>query len=553
MSEPAAIVIVGSRAWRPQVREAFRDLDAGQKNLAGAVLRYLHDIHVGMTPELAAGLARAMSGHARQRAAAGPWTRVFERLAGELVPAGGARRSDRRRYAGMAPGAAPFYTVARIAAPLVARAAEGLDAVYLFAADPDPCPEGFGERYRRYSARLGSRVAALASSDALSEIFWTDRALTLSRLSRSAPAGPPAAKVAAAPAMTAGGMPEVDTVALGQLLRLEPELPGPPRLGRSLPRRLTSSPRFRPLLNRNQEGVDGIFQTRRLADLPGMLVSELLNPRPLLFERLLHSGYMALRRPPLYEKQRDVLVAGLVPPASPGAPSTMKRGLVKAAWFDAVTRLSVWLRRAGLTRSELLWIEPDPLGRRRECRAFLEDLPEGLPATGGSTAARRKELLAALGWLPDFVELRANGLETRSVAEPLDWSAAAWKGVEDHVRWREKGRADEPPPPLDREAFDTVHLMLFLPRKLEKSTSVGRLRHAFGLPAESGHSVSVTWTPEDFTDVGAETGWALSVEMKPTRPVMKKEVDIDGRFENRLAGALIDAWLETISELLLRP
>lgn len=528
----ASVVIVGSRAWKPRVREAMSGLDARQAGLAGAALRYMHDLHVGVTPELAADLARAMSTSARQRGAAGAWTAVFERLADELAPGGreaGRRPASRRHYAGIAPGTAPFYTVARIAAPLVARAAEELDPVYLFGAGPDPCPDDFGERYRRYSAQLGRRLAALASSDSLSEVFWADRALTLSRLSRAAPAGPPDV-----PAPAAAGTPDVDPVALAQLLRLEPELASPPRLPRSVPRRLTTSPRYRPLLNRNEGGVDGIFQTRRLADLPGMLMSELLNPRPLLFERLLGSGYMALRRPPLREKQRDVLIAGLLPPPSSGAPSTMKRALVRASWFDAVARLSAWLRRAGLRRSELLWIEPDALGRRRLSRARLEDLPDELRGAEDPTPAWRKELLAALGWLPDFLDLAASGLGAPAAAEPLAWSASAWRGL------------------LDQEAYDTVHLMCFLPRRLEKTASVGALRHAFRLPAEPGFGLSVTWMPEVFTDVGADTGWAWSAERKPTRPVVRKEERIDGRLENRLSGALIDAWLKAILEQLSR-
>lgn len=543
-ADPRRIVIVGSRAWRPRLLKDFQGLGGGPRDSAAAVLRYLHDIHVGVTPELAAGLARALGSEARDRAASGVWSGVFERLEDQLLPGGGkpggrtSRRTSvgggtRRRYTGMVPASAMFYTVARIAAPLIARASEKLEQIYLFAADPEPCPEDFEQQYARYSAELAHRLRALATSDELSEVFWTDRAFSLKQLSRSA----------VDESRAELGVPDVDAVALGQLLRLDPRQSDPPSPRQSMPKRLTTSPRFRPLMSRNEGGVDGIYKTRRLSDLSDILMSEFIYPRPLLLERLLRSGYLALRRPPLREKQRDVMLVGILPPAPKGSSSSMRAGLIKATWFDAMVRFATWLTRAGLRRSEFLWLEADESARPRASRCRLDDLPENLPLSARlperPTPAYRKEMLAALGWLPDYLDRNAAGTAPPASSDVFDWCVSARQTQRDH-----------------QKAYDTIHVMLFLPRKVEKLRSIGVFRHTLGLPVESGYSVSVTWTPETLTDLDADTGWAFSAERKPVRPfetLLNREArGPDAGFENTLAGALLDVWLKTILEELVR-
>ncbi len=555
------IEIVPAGVWRKEVQASFSTPGERLQRLAWAALRTLHDRHIGLTLPLALDLARLLDGPSRPAGrprrddggTTGPWGSALDCLRQALTDG----REKRRRPGwdaekGLQVHVSPFYVVARIAAPLLAAACAKLDLCFLFGADEGSTAAGFAGRYRRYQGDL--KTALEQAIEERSQLFWQECAFTLATLSRpSATAKGPA------------GVPRLEPVGTALLMRLEPQ-PRATSRPRPLRRRLETSPRFRPMQHRNEGGIDGIHRTRRLDDLPAMLKSELILPDVLLLDRLTHSGYLALRRPPLREKRRDVLVAGLLPAlppmgSRPGAAVTT--ALVKASWVDTMLRLARWLLVVGLRKSEFLWIEGDAHGRFRESRFLLDEVPGVAPMAGDSQIAYRTEMLSRLDWLPGWLD--AHGAYRWPAAMPaavgedpltdlLDWSRAAWSSQEDHRRWLRRESAGRPPahtPALDLDAYGVVHLMLFLPAALaDDAHPMGALRRRFELGLERGREISVTWVPAVLADRGAETGWNLTRTRGRPRPLAGPAIDLESRarLEHALAGELVGAW----SELLLR-
>jgi hypothetical protein len=412
----------------------------------------------------------------------------------------------------------------------------------------------------------------MATDGSRPQLFWAESAYVLASLAQPrAEATAPAAE-----------LPRLDSIGLAFLQRLRPELPRREQ-DRRLPRRpLTVSTHHRPLLHHNEGGVDGIHITRRLADLHCMLLSELLNPPPLLLERLLSSGYTALRRPPRMQTRRDVLIAGIMPcnihkGGVPG--SGVSSALVKASWLDWVMHLSLWLQRVGLKRSELLWIEGDQFGRMQTSRCLLAHLP-------GARARRRRQLsesfrnrfLTSLGWLPGYFD--CHSLCTwpgKATATPVDyrlqasdsldaltrWAASAWKSQRDSPGWQESDQlwryngADTGS--LRLEEYGTVHLMLFLPRQRQRiepqESWAGVLQHRFGLSPEPGSSLTVTWLPADLDDCSIASGWEVSAGSKRRHFTWgggRQGPDPQHPLESQIAGKLESAWMELLFEEMLR-
>lgn len=494
------VVLVGPAAWQPLADAAFAPLDARRQRFARVLLRFFHDRHLGITPRLAADLAQLLRPDSSSSPAAGAWAPALGRMTAELP--GGA----------LVPGAAAFYWLSRVAVPLLARACETVGVTHLFSAAEWPLPAGFAKLYTAYARDL---LAEVAGTHHFSEAFWTDRALTLHQLSRSG----------------GEGLAEVDETALAQLLRLKPDVPDLPR---PPARRLRPSPSYRPRRHRNEGGVDGIHRSRRLADLPGILKSEFVHPKEIRLERLLESGFFALRRPVREEKLRDVLIAAVLPPPSGGAVAS--HALVKAGWLDALLRITAWLQQGGWTRSEFRWLEGDRFGRLRAHVRSLEELSH--------EAATRRERLDALGFVPDFFDRHAEGVWP--AAEPLpelDWAAAAWRSL------REEAFATK--------GYAAVSVMLFLSRGLagRPRTSLASLRRALRLPQERGYRLAVTWVPEALDDLSAESGWAVTTPANALRPLFLHDRQAAGPeddLENRIATALETVWLRSIVQGVLR-
>lgn len=115
-----------------------------------------------------------------------------------------------------------------------------------------------------------------------------------------------------------------------------------------------TSARRRAGIRPKEGGVAGILQSRMFDDLPDALMSELILPRVLLANKLLHEGLLVRHRPPRRDPKRDLLAVTL----HRAAPDDAMGTLVKAAWADAAIRLRVALHQMGLANSDLVWGEP---------------------------------------------------------------------------------------------------------------------------------------------------------------------------------------------------
>jgi hypothetical protein len=289
-----------------------------------------------------------------------------------------------------------------------------------------------------------------------------------------------------------------------------------------------------------------------------MLISEYLNPPLLLADRLVNSGYLALKRKPKHERLRDVLIVGLMPHE---VKPKLNADFIKACWFDFINRFGLMLAHHKLMRSEFQWLEGDAFGRCRHCNFQLEDLPESEPmADMEPTPAHRRGFLVTLGWFPSFLDNRS-GFETLPETsgstwetDPLmRWAYAAWK--EQKLRQRRKDRQ------WDVEEFAYVHIMLFLPevKRAEQGTAdipphirLRQMHRGFGFGsmdsggAAVGRSISITRVPGVLEDTKK---WAFHRQKKqnpllfPGQKAQQKQLTWE-----EIAGRLVREWLQQAIE-----
>jgi hypothetical protein len=569
--------IVGPSAWKPVLDAELHRLSGDdERRLANASLRFMHDQHIGITPELCVELVVLLRDARHGKRSGSLWAPLIDRLERCFQAVGDAGDQDQpatQASSGIIVATGSFYFLLRVLAPLVGHACSETGMTYLFASADDRrmqrkiSQSEFRKAYGAYARRLSQRLQEMATDDSRPQLFWAESAYVLAGLAQ------PRAEATA----PASELPRLDSIGIAFLQRLRPMLPRRDQ-ERRLPRRpLTVSTHHRPLLHHNEGGVDGIHITRRLADLHCMLLSELLNPPPLLLERLLSSGYTALRRPPCMQTRRDVLIAGVMPYNNHGARRAgVSSALVKASWLDWVMNLSLWLQRVGLKRSELLWIEGDQFGRMRTSRCLLAHLPV-------ARARRRRQLsesfrnrfLTSLGWLPGYFDRQplcswpGKAVTNRRLQAPdsvdalTRWAASAWRSQRDSPGWQENDQlwrsnaADTGS--LRLEEYGTIHLMLFLPRQRQEFESqeswAGVLQHRFGLSPEPGSSLSVTWLPPDLGDCSIESGWEVSVGSKRRHFTWggdRQGPDPQHPLESQIAGKLESAWMELLFEEMLR-
>lgn len=595
--------------WHSLTEEAFVGADLEVRRLAQATLTTFHNRHVGITPGLAAALAPVLLDPALQTRAPAPWNAVIERLQAELLTTDGAENEQARtrhqpRF-GLLFSENPSYTALRIILPVVLEACRQSGVCYLFCAD-----EVQGaitrEAYLSYSAALAQQISQIARrrDDGL-QLFWRERAMTLSSLSRqSQQVGP-----------TSPALPEMDPTALRLLLQLNPEL-ATEQQAKKLPRLVTPLKRQRSL-NRKEGGVDGIRVTRRMDDINNILMSEFMNPDILLADRILNTGYLAIERPPERVKLRDVLIAAFMPA---DVPCGLHVDFLKACWFDCLMQLSVILRQHNLHKSEFRWIEGDTFDRVRSNVFVLEQMPIfETEVEEQANAGYRAEFLKALRWLPAYLDTRAafqslselldNGTatapdsalaQTTARAERLKrWLAAAWNKQDESTGWQSKQAAQSHQRHTRKNQlavgeFAYVHVMLFLPAKQRnaelqgfsaRSSQLARLLHLDGGPASGGGSalgggphqhLSITWVPDYLTphpesEQQAVSSGAVTVSATPAAPTDARRSSNQWAFEARgrqptplfpderndltgkeMASALEQAWLEQLLKEMWR-
>ena len=187
------IHVAGQKARELLCRRPFGRLARQDRPLAEAILRTLHDRHVGITPELCADLVRLARGARRGEPIDGLWAPLVAHLgqtyyhtSQEATANRAADPATARHSGGQLPGTGTFYFISRVVEPLVARACQDLGETYLFGADDSEpgVPKGFPGRYAGYAGRLRDRLQQLLDGSSVPELFWCDRALTLTAISQ---------------------------------------------------------------------------------------------------------------------------------------------------------------------------------------------------------------------------------------------------------------------------------------------------------------------------------------------------------------------------------
>jgi hypothetical protein len=597
--------LVAPRVWRPLVTDAFAALEGRGPHavrLAETILWTLHNRHVGITPWLVAQLTPILveprfatipgaspgAGPAGERG----WQLVLRRLLWEITPPARDGAPAGRYHSGIALGASPTYTLLKVLTPLILAACGEIGQNCLFAGD-DEGTTVTHEQYFQYMQQLATAILRRASSvpdpdpetgELPRDPSWYEPAMTLASFVRGGPAHIDTRRTPA--------LPSADPVELSLLLRLRPRI-----TDHSWARKRRLSTPTAPTRGnrRREEGYVGIHVTHRDEDLPAMLLSEAMMPRLLRLDRLLNTGFYALERTPRRQRVRDVLLIGILPPALAGRAGA---DFVKASWVDCALRLSTLLRQHRLLKSELRWIEGDAFDRQRTCTFRLDDIPASDPAdaTVDLTQARREGLLNAMGWLPAFVDERAQWRETSAPSAaglgadltPLldspagqsvlpSWIFESWRAQQARARhtastarYRRRPAArtgtragpnvaasPDDEHPLDSFAY--AHVMLFLPASLRPTegfagggtgTLLAELRSRFGFGGRADRHVSITWVPEGLD--GPET-WRVDTRRRIGQTLVDPDdhtTESDTLDENDLAGRLVTTWLLTIAEEL---
>jgi hypothetical protein len=495
----------------------------------------MHNRHIGITPELAAQLAPLILEPTAALRAEGPWAHVLARLTKELDVRQQQPSASRQQGFGLLFSAIPPYSVIRLAMPIVDEACQRTGLCCLFCEDEI---DGVSEQdYRKYSENLSAEIKRMAAQeDDFFQIFWKERALTLASYSRRPGTwGEPAT-----------GLPETDPSASGILLRLNPRTAMPKPLSHP-PKPMTSPLKHKESLKSRVGGFSGIWVTRQPEEMENILMSEFMNPRLLLADRLVNSGYLALKRKPRHERLRDVLIAGLMPHE---VKPKLNADFIKACWFDFITRFGLMLVRHRLIRSEFRWLEGDTFGRSKNCNFLLEELPmPGSSVEWEPTAAYRQGFLVALGWFPSFLDT-LNGFDPvpdlAGKAEEIDpmmhWAYSAWKGQ----KLRQKSQVKVI---VNVDEFAFVHIMLFLPagKRYETHTPpqarLRQMHRGFDIGSTPGRSASITWVPEVMED---SKKWAFDRQKKRDLllfPGSQSRVTWED-----IAGRLEQVWLQHMIE-----
>lgn len=525
---------MGDASWRPIRDEAFARLGERHADAADVVLQSMHNRHVGITPGLAAELAEILLEDRRGASSATVWSLVLRRLDAEASGGEPAAAGRIRTGGGLVPSSAPYFFAFRVALPLIERACSELGRCVLFG-ESQAVSGSFD--YRKYATDIRARIMRYSGADdpALAT-FWYDRALTLKSLST--------------PGATRGrrfrAAPDIDPLSASLMYRIEPDKrPLKSRKATHRPR-AEAQRAIRQRQRRSEGGISGITVTRREADLSGILMSEFMNPEPVMLDRLVNHGFYALMRPPRRRKKRHVLVAALMPAP---LPEDYTGQVARAAWMHAMTVLSQRLLAADLRKSSFLWVEGDSYGALSECRVDLESIPEG-----GVPTARL--MMGQLHWLPSVHDRgRLRRIDPRASSE-ADGASGGGDGIENWVRtaWSRTirmphlgGRGDDDlawgkAPMVPVSEFQAVHVVICLPEKAWSETAdasaiVDRMRRALSLGQEKGRSVSVLRVPE----VESQAPWLLAFEGE------REFIDAD-LGDAAVARRLIHSWASRVAD-----
>lgn len=559
------VSLVRPREWRTVIEEEFKWLASKAVPVAHSILSSMHNRHIGITPKLAAELAPLLLDPASAREPVGTWKVVLERLFKEAeweaeITGDEDTGLEWERFAVLLCSVPP-YSVMRLALPIIENACLAMGKCYLFCQEWVENGVSWND-YNKYAIELEREIINMARDKSdFFKIFWKDRSLALVNYSRR-------------PSMWRGsgtGLPETAPSAVAMLLGLEPEIPESKRFSLH-PKLVTDPQKHREIPRIKEGGFTGIHITRRIEDMGDMLMSEFLNPTEIMLDRLINTGYLALRRQPKREKLRDVMVVGVMPAL---VQPTLSADFAKACWFDFIARFSYQLYQKRLFRSEFRWIEGDAFDRMFNCNFLLQDLSEGdLFYEDESTPEYRWKFLMALGWMPHYLDIRRRfelipgyryvreeaqilDEDTRNMHAARQWAFAAWKAQRENKKWSlyERHRPLFGSPgkrKIEIEQFRFVHIMLFLPAPVKEENQslllspaqhMGTLHKGFNLGYAPGRSASITWVPRV---VEGSRQWAFHAGGRYD-PLLFS--GLDRRIKaNQIAGKLEQAWRDQLEK-----
>lgn len=291
-------------------------------------------------------------------------------------------------------------------------------------------------------------------------------------------------------------------------------------------------------------GVAGIRQSRSLEDLPDGLFSEMIQPRMLLANKLLHEGLLVRHRPPRRDPRRDLLAVSMQMADRDDGTGL----LVKAAWADAAIRLRLALSQMGLTNSDMIWAQDG-------CDAALLDCQISEPGLGrlppfAIEGRVRADMLMRSTLFPTFAVVPARTPAPAAGAEPESRHTAMLR------LWRSglaplaaRHRRDPAGLPMDYG-----QRMVMLCRPMPRQADWGELRAQMStaLGREIGgksHLACLTWRADAAGDPPEVLGFSdggRDVQLTPPRVSDERRDEALAEFMGALVGWMIDVTLEAL-------
>lgn len=339
------IFLVNPKVWMDYEAEHLVNLNAAERSYAVALLTELHNRHIGIPLRMVSGLVPILTSPTMRIAdAISPWMEVLDRLTSEIrseqrLVAKGGRRSSFQF--GLSITAAPIYMIRRLVVPLVETACLELKKCFLLCEDVSTSQGITLLELKKYDDQVSNLIMKYANDavkDPRFDLFWKERAATL--------------------------------LTYSSLSKLEKTLPDPEPLSISLTFRLVALPKLarkyehlnrihlRYSKNRSrqlrEEGLAGIVQTRSLEMLQRILISEMINPTPILADRILNSGYLVTERLPRRERLRDALIITFLPPELQKLPAA---DFLRVCWLNTMSLVYQALLHNSLHDSLIFWVE----------------------------------------------------------------------------------------------------------------------------------------------------------------------------------------------------
>ena len=423
------IELIPPSVWRQIIGKYSFSL-TDEKRLKFSIINFMHNRHVGITPELAELLAYIIFHPGAQQKKGGVWSLVLERLMKELELG--------KRRLGIVFQANSAYTVFRIAMPVIEKACALIGQCCLFCEDEDV--SNIDQiMYEEYALNLSNHIKQITTENKNNELFWKERALSLTSFSSMIKTR-----------KTFVSLPDIDTASLSFFLSLEPDIPKKKQNIQHI-RDLPILHKHRKIKKLKEEGIEGIHITREPEAINDILISEFINPEIILLDRLINTGYLAFKREPKREKLKDALIVAIIPW---DVTNNLKIDFIKTCWFNCMMHLSILLREKKLQRSEFVWIEGDKFNNARFGNFSLEQM-HLTAIKDKANKSYRNIFLTSLRWMPFYYDRYSN--YTQVTKEKMEddpektqekiynlkqWAGNAWKMQTKNISWFSKKPID---------------------------------------------------------------------------------------------------------------